>query len=168
MPSLTLKVNFTKGWPNPSIVEKVAAPASGVTTLDQGMVGHLDLATNTWVLGVDAITHTAYVFRNAQNDPDAGRLSNDQASYIQANLGGIQGISFENPIEFWTTQYSGTPAPGDQLYADTDGLLKVAINAANSTITASKPIVAVVTQGPKLYQGTSHITVIPDTSKRSS
>jgi hypothetical protein len=176
--SLTLKVNFLKGWPNPSIAEKVSQPDTGVTTLDQGMTGHQNPANGKWVLGISAVTQLPYVFRNAQGDPDSGRLSTDPASYIQGALGGIQGVAYSNPIEFETAQYGttcptgstncGTPAAGDQLFADVDGLLYVAITAGGVTKKASQAIVAQVTQGVHAYQGTNMISVVPDNSKRSS
>lgn len=164
--SLTLKVNFKKGWPSPAIVEKAVAPASGVTTLEAGMVGRLD-SNNNWVLGVSAVSQLPYIFRNDQADPDANRGATN-TGYVQAAFGAVQGIAFSNALEIQTIQYSGTPAIGDQLYADTDGLLKVAINAAGSTIQASKPIVGVVTKGVTAYQKSNYITFVPDVSKRSS
>lgn len=166
--SLTLKVNFKKGWPSPSIVEKVANPASGVTTLEAGKIGRLNTA-GQWVLGISAVSQSAYVFRNDQGDPDAqSNNSGSDGLAVQGAFGGVQGISLDNAIEFQTVQYAGTPAVGDQLYADTDGKLKVAITAAGSTSVASKPIVAVVTRGVHPYQGQSYIQVVPDKSKRSS
>ena len=164
--SLTLKVNFKKGWPSPSVVEKVANPASGVTTLEAGKIGRLD-TTGKWVLGISAVNQPAYVFRNDQGDPDAARGAADSSS-IQGAYGGIQGVSFDNAIEFETIQYAGTPAVGDQLYADTDGKLKVAVNNAGTLVTASKVIVATVTRGVHSYQGNSYIQVVPDKSKRLS
>ncbi len=165
--SLTLKVNFKKGWPSPSIVEKVSAPAAGVTTLEAGMVGHLD-ASGKWVLGVSGVAQLPYVFRNSQGDPDANRGVPSGAMYVAADLGGIQGIAHSNAIEYQTVQYAGAPAVGDQLYADTDGALKVAINEAGVMVTASKVVVAVVTKGVHKYQDGSYIQVIPDNSKRLS
>lgn len=164
--SLTLKVNFKKGWPSPSIVEKAAAPASGVTTLEAGKVGHLD-TDGKWVLGVSAVNQLPYVFRNDQNDPDAGRSATN-TGYVQGALGAIQGVALSNALEFQTVQYAGNPAIGDQLYADTDGKLKVAITAAGVTSVASKVIVATVTKGVHQYQTSNYIQVVPDTSKRIS
>lgn len=166
--SLTLKVNFKKGWPSPSIVEKVANPASGVTTLEAGKIGHLN-STGQWVLGVSAVNQPAYVFRNDQSDPDTQfNNSGSDGLAVQGAYGGVQGISLDNAIEFETVQYAGTPAIGDQLYADTDGLLKVAVNAAGSLVAASKAIVAVVTRGVHKYQNSNYIQVVPDKSKRLS
>ena len=164
--SLTLKVNFKKGWPSPAIVEKAVAPASGVTTLEAGMVGHLDSSSN-WVLGVSAVAQLPFIFRNDQTDPDANRGASN-TNYVQAAFGAVQGIAFSNALEVQTIQYSGTPAAGDQLYADTDGLLKVAITAAGSVSVGSKPIVAVCTKGVTAYQHSNYITFVPDTSKRLS
>jgi hypothetical protein len=165
---LTLKVNFKKGWPSPSIVEKVANPASGVTTLEAGKIGRLN-STGQWVLGIAAVNQPAYVFRNDQGDPDtATNNSGSDGLAVQGAFGGVQGISLDNAIEFETVQYAGTPAIGDQLYADTDGLLKVAVNAAGTLVTASKVIVATVTRGVHSYQNSSYIQVVPDKSKRLS
>jgi hypothetical protein len=74
----------------------------------------------------------------------------------------------DNAIEFQTIQYTGTPAVGDQLYADVDGLLKVAVNAAGTVVTAAKAIIATVTRGVHAYQGKNYIQVVPDKSKRLS
>lgn len=164
--SLTLKVNFKKGWPSPSIVEKAAAPASAVTTLEAGMVGHLD-TNGDWVLGVSAVTQLPFVFRNDQDDPDANRGAFN-TNYVQGAFGAVQGVAHSNALEYQTVQYAGTPAIGDQLYADTDGKLKVAVTAADVLVAASKPIVAIVTKGVHAYQHSSYITVVPDNSKRTS
>ena len=169
--SLTLKVNFKKGWPSPSIVEKAAQPATGVTTLEAGMVGHLDTA-GAWVLGVSHLNQLPYVFRNDQGDPDANRGAHD-ATYVAGAFGAIQGVAHSNPIEYQTVQYAGTPAVGDELYADTDGEVKVAVTKAQAearsgTTAASQVIVAVVTKGVHAYQHASYIQVVPDNSRRLS
>jgi len=155
--SLTLKVNFKKGWPSPSIVEKVSAPASGVTTLEAGMVGHLN-DDGKWVLGISAVSQTPFVFRNSQDDPDANRGVPAGSMYVAADLGGIQGISHLNAIEYQTVQFVGTPLVGSELSAGTNGKLKVAATG--------EVIVAIVTKALHSYQDMSYIQVIPDNSKR--
>lgn len=162
--SLAIKVNFLKGWPSPTIVEKVATAATGVTTLEAGKVGTLD-ATGKWVLGISKVNQVPYVFRNDQDSPDAGRAAHEN-DYVQASFSGVQGISHNNQIEYQTIQFDGTPAVGDRLYADTDGKLKVAVKASDDSIVAnSKVIVALCTGAPATYQGLSYITVVPDNSK---
>jgi hypothetical protein len=157
MPSLTLKGNFKRGWPNPHIVEKVAQAdstcnlASG-TPLLGFMGGHLN-GSGAWVLGVSAISQQAYIFRNGVDEADAGRAATISADYIQAGYGGIQGISFDNPILVETVQFSGTPAVDTEIYCDTDGLFK----AASST----KVVIARVDETSHPYQGVSYLTLRP-------
>lgn len=169
--SFILKFNVLKGWPNPAIVEKVAKPASGVT-IEEGMVGHLDSSGN-WVLGVSAITQEAFVFRNGSGDSDANHEFASDQDYQHVNWGGIQGLAHSNPLEYQTAQYGGsqTPALNDQLYADTDGKLKVAVDAAGNLVAASKAIVAICTRGVHAGTGQGPVNLIdvrPDTSKRLS
>lgn len=157
--SLKLKVNFKRGWPNPSAVTAVAAPNAGVTTLEAGKVGYLN-STGKWVLGITAVNQTPYVFRNDQDSPDAARgaASNADTLYVQLPHGGVQGVALTNPIEFQTTQYVGTPAFGNELSVNVDGKFKVAV--------ATEVIVAIVTKAPHAYQDSTYIQVIPDNSKR--
>lgn len=151
--SLQLKVNFSKGWPSPYIVEEVLAPHSGVT-IEQGLIGRRS-STNTWVLGVTAISQNPFVFRNESVDPDSGRASEQATEYAQVPFGGIQGISFRNPLEIETTQYVGTPAVGTLLFANTDGKLE--------TATSGDIAIAIVTKAEFNIGTSTYIRVEPIT-----
>jgi hypothetical protein len=169
--SIKNRVNFVKGWPNPHIVERVAQPHSGVTTLQAGMIGHLDSTAHDWVLGVSAVTQEPHVFHNDQADPDSGNVSADPTLYTSVLWGGVHGISHMNPLIYDTIQYGvtaptgstacGTPAVDDLLFADTDGKLYVGKTGATVKL-SGQAIVAVCTQAPFTYQGLSYITVRPD------
>lgn len=135
MPSLLNKVNFTKGWPSKSIVEEVLLPDTGVEP-EAGFIGRRKLTDpDVWVLGVDSLEQEPFIFRNDFDDPDATRSAH-ASDYKQVPFGGIQGISFQNPLEIETIQYGGTPSVGDLLYADTDGLLKIDPGASGNIILA--------------------------------
>lgn len=179
--SLTLKVNFKKGWPCPSIVDAVANPATGVT-VDEGLIAHLD-ANGAWVLGIDvAATAGAHgqvpyiLWNGAAGDGDNNRavypLTSTQG-FAQVGWGGVQGIALINQIEVETAQFLGTPAKGDQLYADlATGKLAVAITAGGVVSSAGKIIIAVCTAAShKMASGPNNVSVItfiPDHSKRTS
>ena len=161
MPSLKVKVNFTKGWPSKTIMEDVLLPDSGVE-IEAGFIGrkkHTD--PDVWVLGIDDLVDEVFIFRNDYDDPDASRSSTDAGEYRQVPFGGVQGISFQNPLEIETIQYSGTPALGDRLYADTDGLLKVAVLANGTLVAASKVVVAVMTKDTYNVGTHEYIRVVP-------
>ena len=171
--SFTLKVNFTKGWPCPTIVDHVGNPASG-QTVDEGMIAHLNSA-GEWVRGVSNVNQTPHVLWNgAAQDGDHGHVFDSAKAYAQVGWGGIQGVSFINQIEVETSQYdTGTlPAFGDQLDAHTDGKLYVAVQADGTLIRASKVICAICVKGPhKMANGAGNVNVItitPDMSKRTS
>lgn len=159
--SLKNKVNFTKGWPSKTIQEEVLLPDTGVV-IEAGFIGtrkHAD--PEVWVLGIGNLVDEVFIFRNDSTDPDAARTAHDAAEYKQVPFGGVQGISFQNPLEIETIQYDGTPAVGDKLYADTDGLLKVAEQEDGTVLENSKVVVAVVTK-PLYYVGQhGYIRVVP-------
>lgn len=161
MASLKNKVNFTKGWPSKSIQEEVLQPDSGVS-IEAGFVGirkHAD--PEVWILGVPNLVDEVFIFRNDSDDPDAARTSHDPDEYRQVPFGGVQGISFQNPLEIETIQYDGAPSVGDKLYADVDGLLKVAEQEDGTVLALSKIVVAVVTK-PLYYVGQhNYIRVVP-------
>ena len=149
--SFQLLVNFRKGWPCPSIVDHVTGADANVI-IAEGMIGSINYATGLWQLGVADVNHPGYVFRNgpgtyaatgaaiAGASLDAGQVFVAANSSQQVNYGNIQGIALLNQIEFDTVWFGGndvgtsgaTPNPGagDQLYADTDGRLKVGKTAA--------------------------------------
>ena len=157
MPTLTLKGNIKRGWPNPHIVEKVAqadstCALSSNTPLLGFMVGRL-LANGNWGLGITAAGQQPYVFRNGVDEADAGRAATISNDYIQAGYGGIQGLSFANPLLVETVQFAGTPAVDTELKADTDGKLKVAVSG--------DVVVARVDETSHAYQGVQYITFRP-------
>lgn len=156
--SLALKVNFKKGWPNPSILEAVAP---GVAGLEAGMVGRKHPTTGAWVLGITGINDLPFVFRNSFGDPDAARGPGigadtaNQGTWNQVAFGGIQGIALSNPIEVETVQFNplAAPAVGNALSVGTNGKFKIAV--------ATEIIVAVCTEASHGYQGANFITFIP-------
>lgn len=159
--SLLNKVNFTKGWPSKSVVEAVLMPDTDVE-LEAGFVGRRKhTSPDVWVLGITSLTQEAFIFRNDFDDPDAARASTNGNSYVQVPIGGIQGIAFQNPLEIETTQFAGTPAVGQHLYADTDGKLKVGADAAGEMVVASKVIIAVCIKAATVIGNSTYITVIP-------
>ena len=161
MSSLLNKVNFTKGWPSKSIVEAVLMPDSGVE-IEAGFVGRRKHSNpDVWILGITAVQQEAFIFRNDFDDPDAARASTNPTGYVQVPIGGVQGISLQNPLEIETTQYAGTPAPGDMLYAASDGLLKIAQLADGSMAPASPGVAAGVVRGPYTIGNGSYICVVP-------
>jgi hypothetical protein len=166
--SLQKSLNFVRGWPNPHIHEHVGKPATGVVPLE-GAIAHRDV-NGKWVLGVSAAGQLAYVLWNgAAGDGDQGVDFDKTKSSQQVNWGGVQGVGHDNPIEYTTTRYSGTPAFGDSLYADVDGILKVAVQADGTVVTASKIIVAQVTKAPAAQpNGVTAVQIIPDNSRRTS
>jgi hypothetical protein len=158
--SLLNKVNFTKGWPNPSIQEEVLMPDTGVT-IEAGFIGaRKQTDPDVWILGIDALIEEVFIFRNDSTDPDAARAAATTDSKA-IPFGGVQGISFQNPLEIETIQYTGSPAIGDQLFAHTDGKLGIAVTKAGLLVAASKVVIAVVTK-PLYYVGQhGYIRVVP-------
>ncbi len=164
--SLVPKVNIRKGWPNPSIVDTVLPPATGVTTLEAGMVGRRNYdSPEGWVLGVSSQFQEPVVFMNDQGDPDADRGAH-AGGYVQMSVGGIRGVSLDNPLEIETVQYAQygdgiDPAPGDLLYAHTDGKLYVGRTADGDVISESKVLLAVVHRGPFMIGENYYISWAP-------
>lgn len=158
------KVNFTKGWPSKSIVEEVLKPDSGVE-VEAGLIGRRKHTNpDVWVLGITELHQEPFIFRNDYDDPDAGRSAH-ASDYAQVDFGGVQGISFQNPLEIETIQFVGTPAIGDRLYANSDGKLAVA-EQANGTVVANEEVVlAVVTKAAYNVGACEYIRVVPITSK---
>lgn len=159
--SIKNKVNFKKGWPSPTIIEAVASPASGVTTLEAGMIGHLD-ASGNWVLGMTASggnlpNATPYIFHNDQADGDAGNASADTTISNPARYGGVHGISLQQPLVIETSQIASgytTPAIGDKLMS-TAGKVE-ALTATNNRV------IGYVTEAKHTYNGLEYITFVPE------
>lgn len=180
---LALKLNFTKGWPNPAIFEvsSTAADATEYGQIDEGKIAILDV-NGKWViqsLEAAAIGATPalknrmpfVLWNGAAKDGDHGAPFSATNHYAQVQWGGIQGIGFSNPIEFETSQFTGTPAVGDVLTVDANGQLKTA--AAGDLIVAictkaSHKIAAGVPGAAASTSSQTAITVIPDMSKRTA
>jgi len=190
--SFSTLVNFTKGWPCPSIVDHITGANTGVI-IAEGMIGTIDPSTGLWKLGVIDTNLPGYVFRNgpgtytatgaaaAGASLDAGQVFVVANSSQQVNYGNIQGIALLNQIEFTTAWYGGndvgssdatpTPGVGDQLYADIDGRLKVGKTAGGSVTAgvSGKIVVGIVKVAPHAgtgFQPATLITVLPDNTKR--
>jgi len=163
-PSLRNKINFTKGWPNPNIVEAVLPPDSGVS-IQAGFIGRRKATTpDKWILGVTELYQDAFVFRTDDQSPEAARGAHN-TNYVQIPFGGVQGISLSNPLEFETTQFVGSPAKGDLLHSpatgDDAGKL-VVCQLANGTKEVNDAVALVVCVAPVFYIGdTPYILVSP-------
>jgi hypothetical protein len=153
--SMQLKVNISKGWPSPAIVEESALPNTGVT-IEAGMVGSIDSTTGKWKLGTLTVSSIPYIFLNDSGDPDAVRASIG----VTANVpwGGVHGILFLSPIEVETIQYAGTPAVGDDLTINAAGKFAVATNG--------QLVSAICTAAPFAVSESTFIRLIPDVAKR--
>lgn len=170
--SLKLKVNITKGWPNPQILEETLAPNTGVT-IEAGMIGSKDPATGKWRLGLPGIAgDVPYIFLNDSGDPDANRGAHEAgALYVQIGWGGVHGISLTQPLEIQTTQFDSaqTFAVGDQVYVHTDGKLKRGVDSAGAKVAGSTNgavIVGIVTVPSHTIGKSTFITFTTDLSKR--
>lgn len=149
--SLTLKVNFLKGWPCPSIVDKVGAISTtnplDAQNLTEGSIAQLDVSGN-WVRPVlapnnaraqDALLYILWNGAAGDGDQNHGYpVAN--ASFGQVGWGGVQGIALVNQIEVESAQYLGTPVFNDPLTYDTaTGKLQVAA--------AGQLVIAICTRG---------------------
>jgi len=178
---LALKLNFLKGWPNPHIYEEVAAAANATEfgQIDEGKIATLT-AAGKWEIGsleAAALSGTPalrnrmpfVLWNGAGKEGDHGAPFSATQHFAQVNWGGIQGIAFSNPIQFETSQFTGTPAVGDVLTVDANGLLKV--GATGDLIVAvctaaSHKMAAGVPGSAGSTSSLSVITVVPDMSKR--
>ncbi len=167
-----MRINVVKGYFSPFVIDAVLPPAAScATTLQAGMVGHRDhQATEGWVLGVSSEFDEAYTFLNDYDSPDANRgVATTPTAYSQMALGGVHGLALTNPLIVETVQWSATgganPAPGDLLFAHTDGKLYVARTAAGVTVANEKIIIGIVHAGPFSIGGSSFIRWAPIASK---
>lgn len=161
--SLLNKVNFTKGWPHKAIVEEVLNPASGVV-IEAGFIGRRSHSTpeDTWVLGITSLHQEPFIFRNDSQDPDAQRGAHN-GDYVQVPYGGVQGISFQNPLEIETIQFEGNPVPGDLLYATSGGKLAVAVEEDGTVLVPGVVVLAVVNKAEYAVGQHNYIRVTPVT-----
>ena len=159
MSTLALKGNIKRGWPNPSIVEYVLTPdvscaVGSATPLQAFMVGHADPVTNKAILGVSNVSQEPLLFRNNSYDPDSGSgYTTPNADSAGAAYGGIQSISMGNPLLVQTSQFVGTPAVDQELFADVNGKLTPAVSGS--------VVVARCKAGAYPYQSVSYIDFRP-------
>jgi hypothetical protein len=173
MPSLKLKVNIKKGWPNPSIVEKVLPADDGnAAMLEAGFIVTRNATATAWALGIDKVDKEAFVLMNDQDDPDAARGPADTPSaYTQANWGGLHGLSLQNPLEIETIQFEGTPAIGDKIFCRADtGKLAVGEKADGTAATGADVglstgdkviVIGTVTKAPSIVANDEYIEWVP-------
>jgi len=139
--SLEVNVNIVKGWPNPSVVEKSLAAATGVS-LFQGDIAVVD-STGKW-------TKAAH-----------GTTMHIPSSYRQLAYGAIHGIGFTNALEIETTNYKTTDsysvgselAVGSGSGGTVAGQLKL---AATGEI-----VIGTVTRAPYTLGNKTYLTFVP-------
>jgi hypothetical protein len=157
---MLLKVNITKGWPNPHILEQSADADPTTTGIEAGKIGVLN-GSNKWVLGVTSVNQIPYVLMQDQDDPDTGR-ANVIPDAVSVKYGGIQGIALSNPIEIEDSQFvtnAGLVADAPVTVENTPGVdlgkLKLAVNVGADVV------VAVVRKAAYTLDGVNYLTVIP-------
>jgi len=167
--SLSLKVNFLKGWPNPYILDHVSKNTTTLTNVDEGKIATRDSA-GKWVVGALATGDKAKVpyilWNGSARDGDNSHAfpstaAAPTAGYAQVGYGGIQGIALLNAIEVETAQIDATypPAFGDSIGVTATGNVR--------TAQSGDLIVGTCTHGAHTKPGgISMITFIPDNSKR--
>jgi hypothetical protein len=150
--SLEVNVNILKGWPNPSVVEKSLAAASGVT-LSQGDIAVLD-STGKWSKpATTAITALPFIIMVDSTDPSTNRGAH-KSDYRQVAYGAIHGIAFNNALEIETANYKTTDTfvIGSELTAK-NGQLCLA--ATGETVIGS------VTRAPYSMGTKTYLTFVP-------
>ena len=158
MPSMTLKVNITKGWPNPNILERAAAKSGSESqTLEAGKFGYL--SAGAWILGTSSKLQETHVFMQDQDDPDTGR-ANVISDAVSVKYGSIQGISLRNPIEIETVQFvsnaglvEGAEVSVSNAADATKGQLKLAVS--------TEVVVGIVNKAAYSLGGASYLTITP-------
>jgi hypothetical protein len=151
--SLEVNVNIVKGWPNPSVVEKSLAAATGVT-LSQGDVAVVD-STGKWSKpATTTISALPFIIMVDSADPSTNRGSHSPSSYRQLPYGAIHGIGFNNALEIETTNYktSDTFNVGTELTAKNGQLC-----AAAST----EVVIGTVTRAPYSLGTKTYLTFVP-------
>jgi len=147
--SLQVNVNITKGWPNPSILEKSLA---GETALAQGDIVRVN-SDGKWEKGIDALGQVPFIIMVDSTDPSTNRGSHEPTSYVQLGFGAIHGIALSNPLEIETTNYdSDTYTVGLELSAPAGQIQK----AVTNDIVVATVIAAPFARGTKSY-----LTIIP-------
>lgn len=158
--SLDVRVNITKGWPNPSILEE-SLPADGSATgtvLEAGEIVHINATSAGWQRGVTALAQIPFILLANGDDPSTGRSAH-KAGYKQVKYGNIHGVALTNPLEIETTQYddSDNYAINDELSAPA-GIIKLA--------ESTEVIIGTVKKAPYRLGELSYLTFIADPNKR--
>lgn len=158
--SLDVKVNITKGWPNPQIVED-SLPADGSATgtvLSQGEIVHINATSGGWQRGVTSINQTAYILLANGDDPSTGRSAH-KAGYKQVKYGNIHGVSLSNPLEIETAVFDDEDnyAINDALSAPA-GTIKLAENG--------EVVVGIVKKTPYRLGELTYLTFVAEAGKR--
>jgi hypothetical protein len=150
--SLEVNVNILKGWPNPSIVEKSLAAASGVT-LSQGDIAVLNSNGQWSKPATTAITALPFIIMVDSTDPSTSRGAH-KSDYRQVAYGAIHGIAFNNALEIETANYKTTDTfvIGSELTAK-NGQLCLA--ASGETVIGS------VTRAPYSMGNKTYLTFVP-------
>lgn len=161
--SLEVNVNIVKGWPNPSVVEKSLAAATGVS-LFQGDIAVVD-STGKWIKAAHGTTMTLsalpFIIMVDSTDPSTNRGSHNPSSYRQLAYGAIHGIGFTNALEIETTNYKTTDsysvgselAVGSGSGGTVAGQLKL---AATGEI-----VIGTVTRAPYTLGNKTYLTFVP-------
>lgn len=150
--SLEVNVNILKGWPNPSIVEKSLAAASGVT-LSQGDIAVMD-STGKWTKpATTAITALPFIIMVDSTDPSTARGAH-KSDYRQVAYGAIHGIAFNNALEIETANYKTTDtyAVGSELTAKNGQLCLAA---------SEETVIGTVTRAPYSMGNKTYLTFVP-------
>lgn len=150
--SLEVNVNILKGWPNPSVVEKSLAAASGVT-LSQGDIAVMD-STGKWTKpATTAITALPFIIMVDSTDPSTSRGAH-KSDYRQVAYGAIHGIAFNNALEIETANYKTTDTYviGSELTAKA-GVLQLAASG--------ETVIGTVTRAPYSLGSKTYLTFVP-------
>ncbi len=150
--SLEVNVNILKGWPNPSIVEKSLAAASGVT-LSQGDIAVVDSAGKWSKPATTAIGALPFIIMVDSTDPSTNRGAH-KSDYRQVAYGAIHGIAFNNALEVETANYKTTDtyAIGSDLTAKNGQLCLAA---------TGETVIGTVTRAPYSMGTKTYLTFAP-------
>lgn len=158
--SLDVKVNITKGWPNPSIVED-SLPADGSATgtpLSQGEIVTINPTSGGWQRGATSVNQTPYILLANADDPSTGRKAH-KAGYKQVHYGNIHGVALANPLEIEVADFKS-----DDNYAIND-----AVSAPSGQIRKAQNgevVVGVVKKTPYRLGELTYLTFVAEAGKR--
>lgn len=152
--SLEVNVNILKGWPNPSIVEKSLAAASGVT-LSQGDIAEID-SNGKWAKpATTTLGATPYIIMVDSTDPSTNRGAH-KSDYKQVAYGAIHGIAFNNALEVETANY-------DSAETYSVGSPLTAANGELTLAASGETIIGTVTRVPYSMGNKTYLTFVPST-----